>query len=102
MTDLATVDLLDPGFYLDDPHAAYRVMRATPGLWRDETNALWAVARHADVHDVESRPEELISGQGYRSYYAPGETNMIAQDDPAHLDQRRLVARRFTPKAVRE
>jgi cytochrome P450 family 142 subfamily A polypeptide 1 len=27
---------------------------------------------------------------------------MIAQDEPRHGDQRRLVARRFTPKAVRE
>jgi cytochrome P450 family 142 subfamily A polypeptide 1 len=27
---------------------------------------------------------------------------MIAQDDPRHLEQRKLVARRFTPKAVRE
>jgi cytochrome P450 family 142 subfamily A polypeptide 1 len=97
-----TADLLDPGFYLDAPHDAYRMMRALPGLYRDETNDLWAVARHADVHDVESRPVEFISGQGYRSYFAPGETNMIAQDDPEHVDQRRLVARRFTPKAVRE
>src|SRR3546814_2812974 len=27
---------------------------------------------------------------------------MIAQDDPQHLAQRRLVSRRFTPKAVRQ
>ena len=27
---------------------------------------------------------------------------MIAQDDPRHLEQRKLVSRRFTPKAVRD
>ena len=27
---------------------------------------------------------------------------MIAQDDPRHIEQRKLVSRRFTPKAVRD
>lgn len=95
-------DLLDPEFYLDDPHAAYAWMRANEPVYRDGENGLWAVTRHADVHDVERRNDVFVSGQGYRSFHSPGETNMIAQDDPRHAGQRQLVARRFTPKAVRQ
>ncbi len=95
-------DLLDPAFYLDDPHSSYRWMRANEPVYRDDKNGLWAVTRHGDVYDVESRNEVFVSGQGYRSFESPDETNMIAQDDPRHADQRKLVSRRFTPKAVRE
>jgi cytochrome P450 family 142 subfamily A polypeptide 1 len=94
-------DLLDPGFYGGDPHAAYTWMRANEPVYRDEANALWAVTRHRDIQDVEARNREFVSGRGYRSFESPGETNMIAQDDPRHAEQRKLVARRFTPKAVR-
>ncbi len=76
-------------------------MRANEPVYRDQINDLWAVTRHADIRDVEGRPTEFVSSEGYRSFHSPGETNMIAQDDPRHLDQRKLVARRFTPKAVR-
>ena len=35
------------------------------------------------------------------AFFAEGEDNMISLDDPQHATQRKLVARRFTPKAVR-
>jgi cytochrome P450 family 142 subfamily A polypeptide 1 len=94
-------DLLDPEFYLHDPHAAYTWMRANEPVYRDETNGLWAVTRHADIRDVESRAADFVSSRGYRSFHSPDETNMIAQDDPRHVEQRHLIARRFTPRAVR-
>ncbi len=101
VTSRPAADLLDPNFYVGDPHLAFTWMRCNEPVYRDEVNELWAVARHADIRDVESRSAEFVSGQGYRSFYSPGETNMIAQDDPRHLEQRKLVSRRFTPKAVR-
>jgi len=101
-TSRPAYDLLDPAFYLGDPHAAFRWMRANEPVYRDEANALWAITRHTDVHEVERRSDIFVSGQGYRSFASPGETNMIAQDDPRHAEQRGLVSRRFTPKAVRE
>ena len=63
---------------------------------------LWAVTRHADVLDVERRDEVFSSEGCYRALLSPGEANMIAKDDPQHLAQRRLVNRRFTPRAVQE
>jgi cytochrome P450 family 142 subfamily A polypeptide 1 len=95
-------NLLDPSFYLGDPHRSFTWMRANEPVYRDGPNALWAVTRHADVRDVEGRPDEFVSSEGYRSFASPSETNMIAQDDPRHLEQRKLLSRRFTPKSVRE
>jgi len=96
-------DLLDPGFYVDigAMHEALRQLRQHDPLARDEKNDLWAVTRHADVVEVERRDDVFLSGQGYRSFFAPGEDNMISLDDPRHSQQRKLISRRFTPKAVR-
>jgi len=99
----AVPDLLDPAFYVDIEamHEALRQLRHHHPLARDEKNDLWAVTRHADVVEVERRDDVFLSGQGYRSFFAPGEDNMISLDDPRHSQQRKLISRRFTPKAVR-
>jgi cholest-4-en-3-one 26-monooxygenase len=102
LTERPAAPFLDPAFYDGDPHAAYAWMREHEPVFRDEVSGFWGVSRHRDIQEVEGRSADFVSGQGYRSFYSPGETNMIAQDDPRHGDQRRLVARRFTPKAVRE
>jgi cytochrome P450 len=49
---------------------------------------------------VERRADLFSSDSAYRINESPGESNMIASDDPVHLHQRRLVNRRFTPAAV--
>lgn len=97
-----TWNLLDPQFYvdIDRMHDAFTWMRAHAPVWHDTANDLFAVTRHADLVDVERRADLFCSGLGYRSFHNPGEDNMIALDDPAHLAQRRVVNRRFTPKAV--
>jgi cytochrome P450 len=96
------VDLVDPEFYRSGAmHDAFTWMRAHEPVYRDEANQLWAVTRHADLLDVERRAEVFVSGRGYRRYWEPTENNMIASDDPQHQQQRRLVSRGFTPKAVR-
>ena len=96
-----TFDLLDPEFYRPNPHDAYTWMRANEPVYRDRENGLWAIARHADVLDVERRSGVFLSGPGYRALLSPDESNMIALDDPRHAQQRRLVSRDFTPAAVR-
>lgn len=95
------VDLLDPELYRSDPHEIWAWMRANEPLYRDERNGLWAVTRHADVLEVERRSDVFSSARGYRSWWAPEENSIIAQDDPGHVAQRRLVSNRFTPRAVR-
>lgn len=97
-----THDLLDPAFYgdIDAMHDAFTWMRGNEAVYRDEANGLWAVSRHHDLVDVERRADVFSSQGAYRSLLNPGEDNMIAQDDPGHMEQRRLVNRRFTPNAV--
>ena len=96
------VDLLDPEFWvdLDGMHAAFARLRATDPVHRDERNRLWAVTRHADLLDVERRSDVFSSRGCYRANITLEETNTIALDDPDHLAQRRIVNRRFTPRAV--
>ena len=94
------VDLLDPELYASNPHDTWTWMRRNEPVYRDATNALWAVTRHADVMDVERRSSVFVSGLGYRAIPAPGESNMIAQDDPRHRQQRMLVQPKLTRAGV--
>ncbi|MGH8921054.1 MAG: cytochrome P450, partial [Actinomycetes bacterium] len=82
--------LLDPDFYVDFDamHEELAWMRAEDPVHRDEASGVWAITRHADVVDVERRDQVFVSSRGYRSFLAPGEDNMIALDDPAHVHQR--------------
>ena len=52
--------------------------------------------------DVERRSDVFSSRGAYRANIVPDETNTIALDDPEHLQQRRIVNRRFTPRAVED
>ena len=94
------IDLLDPNFYVGDPHPAYRWMRRNHPVYRDEKNHLWAITKIDHLREVERRADLYPSGQGYRVNWNPGEGTMISKDDPRHLKQRKLVAERFTPRAV--
>jgi len=103
MTDIGNrldVDLLDPFLYQRNPHDVWTWMRANEPVYRDEKNGLWGLSRHADVMDVERRSAVFVSGLGYRATYAPGESNMIAQDDPRHRQQRMLVQPQLTHAGV--
>lgn len=97
-----SIDLLDPHFYARNPHDAYAWMREHEPVFRDEANELWGITKNEDVRDVELNDEVFVSGRGYRSVYYPDETNMIAQDDPRHAEQRKIVRRRFTPPGLRD
>ena len=102
--DARTANLLDPTWWadLDGMHRFFTWAREEAPLWRDEANGLWAVTRHHDVLDVERRSEVFSSKGCYRANITLEETNTIAMDDPEHLQQRRIVNRRFTPRAVEE
>jgi cytochrome P450 family 142 subfamily A polypeptide 1 len=100
-TDAPPADLLDPGWWpdLDRVHEFFTWARREAPVYRD-ANGYWIATRHADVLDVERRSDVFSSRGAYRANLALEESNTIAQDDPEHLAQRRLVSRRFTPRAV--
>ncbi|MEZ5343372.1 MAG: cytochrome P450 [Acidimicrobiales bacterium] len=100
-----TTDILDPHWWQSNPQADYQSLLAYDGLWRDERSNIWVAARHADVLAVERDPQTFASRQGdagqYRLEPSELEATMISNDDPVHLEQRRMINRRFTPKAAR-
>ena len=102
-TDGLRPDLLDPAWWtdLDRVHEHFAWARREDPVHRDR-NGVWVVTRHADVIDVERRSQVFSSRGVYRANIAMDESNMIALDDPEHITQRRLVSRRFTPRAVQQ
>ena len=53
------IDLLDGRWYASQPFDDWAWMREhAPAYW-DDTNAVWALTRHADVLAVEKDPEEF-------------------------------------------
>ena len=96
------IDLLDPELYRTNPHDLWTQLRADEPVYHDEQNDLWALTRHKDVLDAERNSAVFSSFGAYRANTGPGESNMIAHDDPRHAQQRRLVLGRFTPAAMRK
>jgi cytochrome P450 family 142 subfamily A polypeptide 1 len=99
--DAPPANLLDPAWWvdLDRVHDFFTWARREAPVYRD-ANGYWIVTRHADLIDVERRSRAFTSRGTYRANLNVDESNMIALDDPAHVEQRRLVNRRFTPRAV--
>src|SRR5215212_6875320 len=101
-TEAPVIDILDRAFWQRNPHDAWTWARANDPVHRDERSGIWCITKHADLLWIERNPEIFSSDSSYRLNESPGESNMIASDDPVHLHQRRLVNRRFTPRAVNE
>ena len=96
------VNLLDPAFYVD-PGDAYRWLRDNAPAYWDPVQRLWGISRYQDVVDVEKNGARYSSFFGSRPRIDQrADTSMINKDDPDHQNQRSLVLRQFTPRAVRQ
>jgi cytochrome P450 family 142 subfamily A polypeptide 1 len=96
-----TINVLDPEFYVD-PWQAYRWLRDEAPLYWDPVQKLWVISRYEDVLDVEKDTGRYSSSEGSRPLVDQREDmSMINMNDPEHQEQRRLVSRRFTPRAIR-
>jgi len=101
-TEAPTINLLDPGFYVD-PYGAYRWLRDNDPVHWDATHRIWGVSRYEDVVAVEKDTATYSSLWGSRpATDQRDDTSMINLDDPQHQRQRMLVARQFTPRAVKQ
>jgi cytochrome P450 family 142 subfamily A polypeptide 1 len=94
--------VLDPQFYVD-PWEDYRWLRdEAPAYW-DPVQRLWAISRHDDVFSVERNPGRYSSFSGSRPHMDQrADQSMINMDDPEHQEQRGLVFRQFTRRAMRD
>jgi cytochrome P450 family 142 subfamily A polypeptide 1 len=95
------INVLDPEFYVD-PWDAYRRLRDEAPVFWDPVQTLWVISRYDDIVAVERDGTRYSSFYGSRPHLDQrADRSMINMDDPAHQAQRDLVARRFTPRAVR-
>lgn len=97
----APFNVLDPAFYVD-PWDAYRWLREEAPVYWDPIQKLWVISRYEDIIAVELDAATYSSFNGSRPLLDLREDqSIINMDDPEHQAQRNLVARRFTPGAVR-
>jgi cytochrome P450 len=114
------IDLADPEFWLrpiEEREGAFATLRAEnpvpftrerdmPDLPIPTGPGYWSLTRHADILEASRTPEIFCSGKGATSIAdLPVELNeffggMINMDDPRHGNQRRIVSRGFTPRAL--
>ena len=102
--DPRPLDILDGDFYVNDPYPRYAWLREHSPLYWDDINELWVATRYDDIVEIEKNKSVFISSdktKGGSRPNIPGDNSIINLDDPLHQIRRMLVARRFTPRAVR-
>jgi cytochrome P450 len=99
-------------FYLGDPHAAFRRLRADDPLHWYEGGRFWCATRHADVCEISRRPRTFSSAHGTQLFEIPlrlagadlgmqeSAPTIIRMDPPAHNRHRKLVIGAFTPRMI--
>jgi cholest-4-en-3-one 26-monooxygenase len=95
------INVLDPAFYVD-PWEAYRWLRRESPVHWDAVQRVWAISGYEDIMAIERDGTRYSSFDGSRPHIdLSGDRSMINLDEPDHQTQRGVVARRFTPRAVR-
>lgn len=92
------VNFFDREWYAQ-PHDVFARLRATEPVARDTDTSTYALLTHADVVWAERQPDIFSSARGSRPN-GDAQPSMIDTDDPKHGEQRRLVAKGFTPKQM--
>ena len=102
-----------PDFYLGDPNATFKELRANdPVHWYDE-GRFWVVTKYDDIKFVSSHPNtfrssrigilsDLIDARHGRESATIGHRGIMFMDPPEHGEHRKAVSVHFTPKAVHE
>ena len=124
---LETIDLHSKDLYVTRgyPWEAWDLLRReAPVFWyeRENVEPFWAVTRHADILEVSKHSEVFVNSRRLRIFdreddvrqkastqariaargWDPEEPpDFIFMDDPRHRDFRLLIAKRFTPAALR-
>jgi cholest-4-en-3-one 26-monooxygenase len=99
-TSGAPLNILDPYLYAADPRPAYQWLRDNAPVYWDPVNRIWGISRYDDVLAIERDTARYSSASGSRPLIEMT-ASMINRDDPRHVQQRKLVSGRFSPRAVR-
>ena len=87
----------------DEPYLAYRELRASCPVYRNEARGFWALSRFEDVQRAAREWTGFSSADGVNlddTLSLTGAGNFIAADPPDHDRLRRVVRGRFTPARV--
>ncbi len=110
---LAGAELIDPDLYARDgyPQETWsRLRREAPVYYFEGPEyPFWALTRHKDIVEVSRQPElfsnfprfQIVLGTDYASGDEREPETIIHMDPPQHRRYRELLARRFTPHAMR-
>ena len=93
------LNLLDGGWYAEDPHAVWTWMRREAPVYWDVSSEVWGIARYDDVLTIEKDAQTFSSHRAPRPHGTPLPM-MISMDNPAHQRRRSLVNRGFTPRRI--
>lgn len=97
------LDLLDGDAYVNGTYERYAWFREHEPIAWDAGNELWGVFRYDHVAEIETRDDVFISSDQSKGGYRPNipaDPAIIGLDNPGHSQRRKLVSRRFTPRAV--
>jgi cytochrome P450 family 142 subfamily A polypeptide 1 len=97
------LDLLDGDAYVDGAYERYAWFRDHEPVAWDAGNELWGIFRYADVVEVETHDHVFVNSDTAKGGYRPNipaDPAIIGLDNPLHAKRRKLVSRRFTPRAV--
>ena len=107
------LDLSDPELWQRGvPHEEFsRLRRCAPVAWNDRRDGqagFWAVTTYDDIVAVSrdtacfSSRSGVISLDDFDDEQCEVRRTLLEMDPPQHTEMRRITARRFTPRAVRE
>jgi cytochrome P450 family 142 subfamily A polypeptide 1 len=97
------LDLLDGEGYLTGTYERYAWFREHEPVAWDPVNELWGIFRYDDVAEIETRDDVFVSSDQHKGGYRPNipaDPAIIGLDNPVHTARRKLVSRKFTPRAV--
>ncbi|MDE0886583.1 MAG: cytochrome P450 [Myxococcota bacterium] len=111
--DFDSFDLVNPKDYAEHgyPHHLWDWLRANdPVHWYDGSGGdpFWVITKHADITAIGKLPEQFISGPLLVQSHLPipkermeFPRTLIQLDPPKHGVYRRLISKRFTPRALK-
>ena len=113
--DSTELALINPQAYVDDgyPHDVWRRLRQEdPVHWVENpvADSFWAVTKHADIMHVGKRPDLFLNAPMLvlphepeppeEKRFEPPPT-IISMDNPDHSEFRKIISKRFTPRALK-
>jgi cholest-4-en-3-one 26-monooxygenase len=111
VTNIDPADLVDPDRYAARgyPHDVWTRLRVEEPVARITApgyEPFWAITKHADIMEIARQPELFSNAQGITlaregAAPIPPQEILVLIDPPRHGPMRRVVNKKFTPRAVR-